>query len=61
MIFSLYSYIGDLGRAAVEGVGVMRGGEGQQPEVGVILFNMGAVDKHLYSEVANIKLDVGSF
>lgn len=49
---------GDLGRAAVEGVGVMRGGEGQQPEVGVILFNMGAVDKHLYSEVANIKLDV---
>lgn len=34
-------------------------GEDKLPEVGVILFNMGAVDKHLYSEVANMKLDVG--
>lgn len=49
---------GDLGSAAIEGVGIMRG-EDKQPEVGVILFNMGAVDKHLYSEVANMKLDVG--
>lgn len=32
--------------------------EGDLPEVGVILFNMGAVDKHLYSSISNMKLDV---
>lgn len=32
--------------------------EGDLPDVGVILFNMGAVDKHLYSSVSNMKLDV---
>ncbi|XP_042227977.1 neither inactivation nor afterpotential protein G-like [Homarus americanus] len=47
---------GDLGRTAIEGVGVMRLSH-QQPEVGVILFNMGAVDKHVYSSVSNMKLD----
>ncbi|XP_071551498.1 neither inactivation nor afterpotential protein G-like isoform X2 [Panulirus ornatus] len=47
---------GDLGRTAIEGVGVMPL-TGDQPEVGVILFNMGSVDKHLYSSIANIKLD----
>lgn len=50
--------LGDLGQAAIEGVGIMHG-EDKLPEVGVILFNMGAVDKNLYSEVANMKLDVG--
>ncbi|XP_063870481.1 neither inactivation nor afterpotential protein G-like isoform X2 [Scylla paramamosain] len=47
---------GDLGQPAIEGVGVMPG-EGKQQEVAAILFNMGAVDKHLYSEVANMKLE----
>lgn len=53
----IFASSGDFGRAAIEGVGIMRG-EDKLPEVGVILFNMGAVDKHLYSEVANMKLDV---
>ncbi|XP_045620582.2 L-sorbose 1-dehydrogenase [Procambarus clarkii] len=47
---------GDLGRAAVEGVGIMRLAR-QQPELGVILFNMGALDKHLYSAITNMKLN----
>ncbi|XP_069942721.1 L-sorbose 1-dehydrogenase-like isoform X2 [Cherax quadricarinatus] len=47
---------GDLGRAAIEGIGVMRLAH-QQPEVGLILFNMGAVDKHLYASVENMELD----
>ncbi|CAL4107045.1 unnamed protein product, partial [Meganyctiphanes norvegica] len=47
---------GDLGRAAIEGVGIVPV-RGDHPEVGVILFNMGAVDKHLYSSVSNMKLE----
>lgn len=59
-ISNLWDYFihgkGDLGRAAIEGVGVMPVAH-SQPEVGVILFNMGAVDSHLYSGISNMKLD----
>ncbi|KAK7072954.1 hypothetical protein SK128_018785, partial [Halocaridina rubra] len=59
-VTNLWEYLtsgkGELGRSAIEGVGVMPI-NGNLPEVGVILFNMGAVDKHLYSGISNMKLD----
>ena len=52
-----YFFPGDLGRSAIEGVATVPVG-GERPEVGIILFNMGSVNKHLYSNIANIKLEV---
>ncbi|KAK4321513.1 hypothetical protein Pmani_007675 [Petrolisthes manimaculis] len=56
---------GDMGRAAIEGVGAIKGSsvggggkEGQSsPDLGIILFNMAAVDKHMYSSVSNMKME----
>ncbi|KAK3865881.1 hypothetical protein Pcinc_028538 [Petrolisthes cinctipes] len=53
-----------MGRAAIEGVGAIKGssgggkeGQSSQPDLGIILFNMAAVDKHMYSAVSNIKME----
>ncbi|XP_068203990.1 neither inactivation nor afterpotential protein G-like [Palaemon carinicauda] len=47
---------GDLAGAAIEGVGNMPIKK-NLPEVGIILFNLGSVDKQLYSGISNMKLD----
>ena len=49
--------VGDLGRAAIEGVAAVPVSQ-EYPEVGVILFNMGAVDKDAYSFISNMKEEV---
>ncbi|XP_064108127.1 neither inactivation nor afterpotential protein G-like isoform X1 [Macrobrachium nipponense] len=47
---------GDLTGAAIEGVGNMPIKK-NIPEVGIILFNLGSVDKQLYSTISNMKME----
>lgn len=48
---------GNLAHSAIEGLATAPV-NGEKPEVGIILFNMGAVDKIPYANIANVKHEV---